>query len=77
MELDNALNKFVDDLKHDRITSSDERTNQSHGNRNREQTVRAFQAAGNRSRGIQKNDSESSKADAVAYETPPKYLAFR
>ena len=76
MELDNVLNKIVDDLKHDRITSSDERTNQSHGNRNREQTVRAFQAAGNRSRGIQKNDSESSKADAVENEIPPSHIAF-
>ncbi len=77
MEQDNALNKIVDDLKHDRITRSDERTNQSNGARHREQTVRAFQAAGNRSRGIQKNDSESSKADAVEDEIPPKHLAFR
>ena len=77
MEQGNALNKIVDDLKHDRITSSDERTNQSHGNRNREQTVRAFQATGNRPRRISQNDSASSKADGMAHEIPPKHLAFR
>jgi hypothetical protein len=76
MELDNVLNKIVDDLKHDRITSSDERTNQSHGTRHREQTVRAFKVAGNRSRRIQKNDSESSEADAVEDEIPSKHIAF-
>ena len=76
MELDNALNKIVDDLKYDRITRSDERTNQSHGTRHREQTVRTFKVAGNRPRGIQENDPTSSKADAVEDETPPKHLAF-
>lgn len=76
MELDNGLNKFVDDLKHDRITSSDERTNQSHGNRNREQTVRAFKASGNRSRRISQDDSASSKTNAVEDEIPPKHLAL-
>jgi len=76
MEQDNALNKIVDDFKHDRITRSDERTNQSHGNRNREQTVRAFKVAGNRSRRISQNDSTSSKTNAVEDEIPPKHLAF-
>ena len=71
------MNKIVDDLKHDRITNSDERTNQSHGTRHREQTIRAFKAAGNRPRRIQNNDPESSKTDAVEDEIPPKHLAFR
>ena len=42
MEQGNALNKFVDDLKYDRITRSDKRTNQSYGARYREQTIRAI-----------------------------------
>jgi len=77
MEQDNALNKFVDDLKHDLITRSDERTNQSHGAKHREQTVRAFKVTGNRSRRISTNDSTGSKADGVEDEIPPKHLAFR
>ena len=76
MELDNGLNKFVDDLKHDRISRSDERTNQSNGARNREQTVRALKATGNRSRRIQAYDSESSETNAVEDEIPPKHIAF-
>ena len=70
MEPGNALNKFVDDLKYTRITNA-------HGTRHREQTVRAFQATGNRPRRISQNDSESSKADGVENEIPTKHLAFR
>ena len=70
MEQDNALNKFVDDFKYTRITNA-------HGNRSREQTVRAVKAAGNRPRRISTNDSASSKADGMENEIPPKHLAFR